>query len=179
MAKTRYKIKQNHIPYFQTATIVGWLPIFTRPETVQILLDSFQWLRENRQFELYGYVILENHLHFISSSPEHSKAIQMFKSYTARKIIDYLLEKNVQMILQQLSYYKLKHKVQSRYQLWQEGSHSKEIINSDMMRQKLDYIHNNPVKRGYVSQPEHWRYSSASNYAGQERLIEVTMLDLT
>ncbi|MDM8560683.1 hypothetical protein [Candidatus Parabeggiatoa sp. HSG14] len=179
MARTRYKIKQNHIPYFQTGTIVGWLPIFTRVETVQILLDSFQWLRENKQFELYGYVILENHLHFVSSSPEHSKAIQMFKSYTARQIIDYLIEKNVHKILQQLSYYKLKHKVQSRYQLWQEGSHPEEIINADMMRQKLDYIHNNPVKRGYVNKPEHWRYSSASNYAGQAGLIDVSILDLT
>ncbi|MGH8554076.1 MAG: hypothetical protein ACREUD_00610 [Gammaproteobacteria bacterium] len=42
-----------------------------------------------------------------------------------------------------------------------------------MMRQKLDDIHQNPVKRGYVDQPEHWRYSSARNYAGQEGLIEV------
>ena len=41
------------------------------------------------------------------------------------------------------------------------------------MRQKLDYIRHNPVKRGYVDQPEHWRYSSARNYAGQEGLIEV------
>jgi putative transposase len=42
-----------------------------------------------------------------------------------------------------------------------------------MMRQKLDYIHQNPVKRGYVDQPEHWQYSSARNYARQEGLIEV------
>jgi hypothetical protein len=42
------------------------------------------------------------------------------------------------------------------------------------MRQKLDYIHHNPVKRGYVDLPEHWRYSSARNYLGQPGLIEVT-----
>ena len=101
MSRSRYTIKQNNIPYFQTATIVGWIPIFTRIDTVQIILDSLQWLKANRQFELYGYVILENHLHFISSAPEHNKAIQTFKSYTARKIIGYLLEKNVQMLLQQ------------------------------------------------------------------------------
>lgn len=46
-----------------------------------------------------------------------------------------------------------------------------------MMRQKLDYIHNNPVKRGYVSEAVHWRYSSASNYAGKMGLIEVDILD--
>ncbi|MGX0892830.1 hypothetical protein AB7M22_004838 [Pseudomonas sp. ADAK2 TE3594] len=41
------------------------------------------------------------------------------------------------------------------------------------MRQKLDYIHYNPVKRGYVDLPGHWRYSSAMNYAGMEGLIEI------
>ena len=41
------------------------------------------------------------------------------------------------------------------------------------MREKLDYIHNNPVKRGYVADACHWRYSSAQNYAGKEGLIEV------
>lgn len=42
-----------------------------------------------------------------------------------------------------------------------------------MMRQKLEYIHNNPVKRGYVDDPLCWRYSSARNYAGQEGIVEV------
>lgn len=43
-----------------------------------------------------------------------------------------------------------------------------------MMRQKIEYIHNNPVKRGYVDKPTDWRYSSARNYAGMEGLIPVT-----
>lgn len=47
------------------------------------------------------------------------------------------------------------------------------ILNETMMRQKLDYIHNNPIKRGYVAQAEHWRYSSAANYFGGEGLIEI------
>jgi hypothetical protein len=42
-----------------------------------------------------------------------------------------------------------------------------------MMRQKIDYIHYNPVKRGFVDEPEHWRYSSARNYAGLPGLIDV------
>ena len=48
------------------------------------------------------------------------------------------------------------------------------IQNDEMMRQKLDYIHLNPVKRGFVDDPAHWRYSSARNYAGQEGVIPVT-----
>jgi hypothetical protein len=43
------------------------------------------------------------------------------------------------------------------------------------MRQKIAYIHDNPVKRGYVDLPEHWRYSSARNYLGQAGLLEVNV----
>ena len=44
------------------------------------------------------------------------------------------------------------------------------------MKQKIEYIHHNPVERGYVDKAEHWRYSSARNYAGEEGLIEVERL---
>lgn len=47
------------------------------------------------------------------------------------------------------------------------------IFNETIMHQKLDYIHLNPVKRGYIDQAEHWRYSSARNYAGQTGLTEI------
>src|SRR5438876_578372 len=52
-------------PYFLTCTVVGWLPVFTQPETVQILNDSWRFLQDNGRLTIYGYVILENHLHLI------------------------------------------------------------------------------------------------------------------
>lgn len=42
-----------------------------------------------------------------------------------------------------------------------------------MMKNKIDYIHNNPVKRGYVDEGKHWRYSSARDYKGLEGLLDV------
>jgi hypothetical protein len=45
------------------------------------------------------------------------------------------------------------------------------------MREKLDYIHHNPLKRGYVDRAEPRRYSSARNYAGQAGQIEVDRWD--
>jgi hypothetical protein len=120
-------------------------------------------------------VILENHLHLIASSPELNKEIGDFKSFTARKIIDLLQEKNVRTILEQLRYAKAHHKADREYQLWQEGSHPKIMENEEVMKQKLDYIHLNPGKRGYVDRPEEWRYSSARSYAGKEGLLSVTM----
>jgi putative transposase len=173
MGRSRYRIRQDQVRYFHTCTVVGWMPVFTRPETVQILLDSFVHLQTHDAFFLYGFVVLENHLHFISSADNHSDCIRRFKSFTARKIIDYVENKKVAMLLRQLAYYKRRHKRESTYQLWQEGTHPEEILNETMMREKLEYIHTNPEKRGYVDDPCHWRYSSARNYAGEQGLIPV------
>ena len=65
------------------------------------------------------------------------------------------------------------HKTDRNHQFWEEGSHPQEIQNIKMLHQKLDYIHQNPVKRGYIDNAEDWRYSSARNYAGKDGLIEV------
>lgn len=173
MGRTRYKITEAEKPHFLTMTINNWLPIFTRPDTVNIILESWKHLQKNESMKLYAYVILENHLHLVAESNDLIKLVQQFKSYTARKIIDYLQTNQVNHLLRQLAYHKKAHKTQSTYQLWQEGTHPQLMIDADMLRQKIDYIHYNPVKRGYVENAEHWRYSSASNYQGKEGLIEV------
>jgi REP element-mobilizing transposase RayT len=175
MSRTRYHIfvNEQEYSYFLTCTIVGWLPMFTRPEAVQIVLDSWKHLQQNSEFRLLGYVILENHLHLIARSPELSDAIQRFKSFTARRIIDLLRDAGAHVLLDQLERLKLDHKTESTHQFWQEGSQPKQIRTDRIMWQKLEYIHFNPVKRGYVDDPVHWRYSSARNYARMPGLIDV------
>ena len=84
-----------------------------------------------------------------------------------------MTEKQANHVLDLLQHYRLYYKIDRTYQLWQEGSHPQVIQGLDMMRQKVEYIHNNPVQRGYVDEPIHWRYSSARNYAGMEGLISV------
>ncbi len=56
------------------------------------------------------------------------------------------------------------YKEESDYQVWQEGYHPQAIESDAVMEQKLTYLHNNPVKRGLVAAPEHWRYSSAHEW---------------
>jgi putative transposase len=174
VARSRYKILNDNYPYFHTCSVVGWLPVFTRPETVSIVLDSFTHLQVEGDFTLYGYVIMENHLHFVSQSNDHSNQIRRFKSYTARKIIDYLQESNASSVLKHLEFYRKKYKTDSQHQFWQEGTHPQQISSEEVMQQKLEYLHYNPVKRGYVDDALHWRRSSARNYAGLEGLIEIT-----
>ena len=143
-----------------------WLPVFTRPETVQIVLDCWRYQRKEADLKLYGYVVLENHLHFVAQAKNLNKCVSSFKSFTARQIIDYLQAQHVEQLLTRLRFSKRAHKLDREYQFWQEGIHAELVFSEAMMREKLDYIHANPVKRGYVNLPEHWRYSSAANYAG-------------
>ncbi len=173
MGRDRYKIYDNAYPHFLTCTIAGWTPIFTRQSTVDIVLESWNYLRENREFRLFAFVILENHLHLIASSPNLAVDIGDFKSYTARRIIDFLKSTGQRKTLKLLRYHKKRHKTDREFQLWEEGSHPKEIDSDEMMWQKIEYIHDNPVKRGYVDLPEHWRYSSARNYMQLPGLIYV------
>jgi len=171
--RSRYKIFESEYPYFMTCTIVGWLPVFTRQEAVQVIFDSWRFLHENDRLEIYGYVILENHLHLVAAANDLSKEIGDFKSFTARRIIDLLHERNARTLLDQLSWHKARHKTDREFQLWQEGSHPQQVQTSDVMRQKLEYMHQNPVARGYVDEAVHWRYSSARNYAGMAGLFPV------
>ena len=173
MPRSRYTIRHDAAPHFMTATVNHWLPLFTRPARVNIILDSWRYLQREAGLMLYGYVILENHLHLVAAAPELGHTMQRFKSHTARQIVDCLEQQGSARLLELLALFKRPHKTGSVYQVWEEGYHPQLIETEAAMRQKLEYIHQNPVKRGYVDCPEHWRYSSARDYAGQAGLIEV------
>ncbi len=173
MSRTRYRIFEQAPPYFVTCTVVAWLPIFANPWAVEIVLGSWRFLQRERGVRLFGYVIMENHLHWIAAAQELPAQLGRFKSYTARRIIDELVGRGFSSLLDELRYHKLPHKADQEHQLWQEGSHPEQIQNTAMMRQKLEYMHNNPLRRAYVDDPVHWRCSSARNYAGLPGLIDV------
>lgn len=173
MPRSRYRVLQPDHPHFLTATANHWLPLFAKPEAVAVVLDCWRYLQREAGLRIFGYVILENHLHCIAQSDDLARDIQRFKSYTAREIVALLERKMDARLLKLLALLKRPHKTESTYQIWEEGNHPQLVESAAVMRQKLEYIHQNPVKRGYVDRPEHWRYSSARDYAGMEGLIEV------
>jgi len=172
MGRSRYQIHEPQAPHFLTCTVIQWLPLFAQPENARIVLDCLRYLQGEGRLVLYGYVLLENHCHLIAGGEELAKAIASFKSWTARRIVE-RLEALHSPALDLLALHKARHKTDREHQVWQEGSHPQLIQNETMMRQKLEYLHNNPVARGYVDDPVHWRYSSARNYAGLPGLLKV------
>ncbi len=173
MGRSRYKIYEPTHPHFVTCTILNWLPIFTRKESVTIILDSLKHLQKRENLKLYAYVILENHLHLIVQSDDVSTSMGHFKSFTAKALLKLLQKENAHTLLKQFQFYKKAHKTDRTYQIWQEGYQPKLMQTDEMMLSKIQYIHDNPVKRGYVDDPTHWRYSSARDYDGISGLITV------
>ena len=174
MARSRYKIIEKKEPHFLTCTIVDWIPLFTDISIINILLESMTFLQKQKRLILYSYVIMKDHLHLIASAINLSKEIGNYKSFTARKIVDMLKESGDKYLLSKLRSAKLSHKKKSTYQVWQEGSHPEAIQGPEMMRQKIEYIHYNPVRAKYVENPVDWKYSSSSNYELGYGVLEVT-----
>ncbi|MCX5889380.1 MAG: transposase [Deltaproteobacteria bacterium] len=176
--RSRYKIAELESPHFITCTIVGWLPVFTRQRYLDIITASLTFCRQQKGLRLHAYVILDNHLHLVVSSDNLSQVIRDFKRHTAKEIQAVARQDDKLWLLKQFEFFKGGHKGESQHQVWQEGFHPQAITTEDMLRQKLDYIHYNPVRSGLVDRPEDWRHSSARNYLDQTGVLEIDLVEL-
>ncbi|MGB0807143.1 MAG: REP-associated tyrosine transposase [Salibacteraceae bacterium] len=166
---TGYQIKEQDQLYFLTFQIVEWVDIFTRKENRDIVIENLKYCNENKGLEIYGYVIMSNHIHLLlrSDSNELSKTIKEFKSYTAKQILKSIesgTESRRDWMLNVFKDAAFNHKRNSTYQLWTHENHAEHIYSNKFMEQKLNYIHPNPVRAGLVLKEEDYVYSSAINY---------------
>ncbi len=173
MGRDRYRFRGEAEPHFVTCTTVRWIRLFDIQSLASILLESWRFLQDGGRMTIFAYVVMGTHVHFIAQARRLSREVAAFKSYTARRIIQQLREENRQDILRTLEAFKAAHKTDRRYQVWQEGGHPIRIMGSAMMKQKVAYIHRNPVKAGLVPRARDWRLSSARNYEGMAGAIDV------
>ncbi|MEO8666858.1 MAG: transposase [Ignavibacteria bacterium] len=176
--RTSYKILNPEFPYFITSTIVNWLYIFTHEKYFDLLFNNLCFYQDKYELDIIAYVIMKNHFHLICKGRQLEKAIQSLKSYTAKLIIKELKKDKSNSVLEKLRNYKPSYKNESQYQVWQEGYHPQEMVNKYILMQKIEYIHFNPLRKGYVEKAEHWKYSSAGFYLdGRESKLRITRYD--
>ncbi len=169
--------------YFLTMTVVDWVDIFTRPAYRHILLDSLKFCQEKKGLELYAWCLMSNHLHMIAAAREGchlSNILRDFKHFTSRKITEAIAQENESRkdwMLHRFAYAASVNAKSERYKFWQDGNEAKEIHSNDFLQQKVDYLHLNPVRAELVSEPEHYTYSSAIDYAGGKGLLNVILVE--
>lgn len=102
------------------------------------------------------------------------------KSFTSRKlreeIKEHPRESRKEWLLWMFERAGKKNGNNSDWQLWQQHNHPIALSYTWMMSQRLNYLHMNPVKAGFVLEPEHWKYSSAIDYSGGKGLLKVLLL---
>jgi REP element-mobilizing transposase RayT len=180
---TGYQIKDQDALYFLTFQIVDWLDVFTRKVYKDIIIDSFKYSIENKGFDLFAYVIMSNHVHLIahSSTGQLSSAIRDIKKFTSKRIINTLLEVNESRkdwLLNRFKFRASQHTRNEVYQVWTHENHAVLLYSNEFIREKIDYIHENPVRAGIVRNPEDYLYSSARNYASLNAPIDIQVLVL-
>jgi REP-associated tyrosine transposase len=155
--------------YFLTFTVVGWMDVFTRQHYCDIILESLEFCRQHKQLEVFAYVIMSNHIHLIARQKEGklNEVIRDFKSFTAKKIIQEIetnpQESREDWLLHLFKYHAKFKKQNTKYQFWQKTNHPTELDTTIIFEQKVDYINNNPVKNGCVTNAESYSFSSANN----------------
>lgn len=162
----RYKVIPGEAyPYLITCTIVRWLPVFVSGQYFQIVVNSLQHLRQNRSLAVHAYVIMPTHFHAIVTADNNDLPGLMrdFKKFTSRTIYQTAEHEN-NVLLTWMFQQAAKNDPCSRFKVWQDEYHPKAIISLDVFRQKAEYVHNNPVRKGLVLKAENWYYSSANLY---------------
>ena len=155
MPTSRVATDLNSGTYFLTLTIQRWYYLFDRYNRWEILADSLGYCIAYKALELNGYVFMLNHLHLIVTSPDMAGFLRDFKMFTSKKFKENL-------VTHEPSVLSLFVDDKGQYRFWTDGNAPKKIESPGFYLQKLNYIHENPVRKGYVARPEYWFWSSAN-----------------
>ena len=160
MVSVRLTISKDDPCLFITAVAKNRLQVFQTDAIKQITCRAIDEARTSCGFLLFAYVIMPDHLHLLTDSPrEPSIVLQFIKGIVSRRVLGYLKEMKYEASLRKLEHddWKRNH----RYSLWQHDSDVFSIVSESTFMQKINYIHENPVRAGLVERPEDYRWSSA------------------
>jgi putative transposase len=179
----KYKFVDSEGLYFVSFAVVNWIDVFIRNEYKDILLDSWNYCIKNKGLEIFAWCIMTSHVHMIIAANQNKpeNIMRDMKSYSAnhlrKAITDNNEESRKEWMLWMMERAGKKNSNNKGFQFWQQDNHPILLETNEMMEQKLDYIHDNPVEAGFVDEPENYLYSSARDYAGIKGLIDISYIE--
>ncbi len=185
----KYKFNDPEGTYFMTISVVGWVDVFTRPELKHTIVDSLKYCQKEKGLVINAWCLMPSHLHLIGRTAKAalqvdqvtlSEIMRDFKKFTSKeivKVINRINESRREWMLAMFSQVADALKRVENYKVWQDGNHPELIFSVDFQKQKLDYLHFNPVEAGFVDEPEYYLYSSARDYRTNKKgLLEIELL---
>lgn len=180
----RYKVRESWMPHFITTTVVGWADALSREMYKEIIIDSLKYCREHKGLWIYAWVIMSNHIHLIVSASGNGQLpdiVRDFKKFTSRALIKAInenpQESRKQWLMNMFRFAGSGNKANDVFQFWQQDYHPIALSSDLIITQRLNYLHENPVRAGIVWEPQHYKYSSAVDYYEQKPgLLNVELL---
>ncbi|MBN2730116.1 MAG: transposase [Bacteroidales bacterium] len=133
--------------------------------------------------EIFAWCIMTNHIHLIYRSVNGEKPEQIlgdFKRFTSKALVKAIQdnpgESRKEWMLEIFKKCADKSSNVENFQFWRHDNKPIEFWSNKVIDEKLDYIHNNPVNEGFVSKPEDYSYSSATDYCGIKGLLDDVVL---
>ena len=172
----RFLVSQDSPALYITVVTKDRLPVFKTERMKEILCNAIDEARTSAGILLFAYVVMMDHLHLLTS--RHSttyEVLRRIKGVTARRVIDYLKENSYWGSLA-----KLQHAVRERnfrYSLWQVEKNVLPVFSEGMFMEKVNYIHQNPVRAGLAQRAVEYRWSSARIWQGCQDEKEPLLVD--
>jgi putative transposase len=170
-------ISRDEPAFYITAVAKDRLPIFRTDAIKVITCNALDEARKSARFSIYAYVIMPDHLHVITDSHRKpSETLRYINGIISRRVIDHLKAHGHNASLQ-----KLRHETKERgyrYSLWDHHSNVFSIYSEDTLMQKVNYIHQNPVRAGLVRNAEDYRWSSVRCWKHCPLKDEPLMVDI-
>ena len=164
--------------YFVTTNTINRRKIFTDETAAKFLLMCIGYNKFMLNFRLFGYVIMPDHLHMLLQTSEDSEKynlsfiMKQIKGNFARKYNEWFQhrESEIKCNRQLIAGYKKDAQGHFYRPVWQESFYDIALRDSKQVREKIEYMHWNPVKAGLVEHPKQYEFSSYQQYYGEKRL---------
>lgn len=177
-----YKFHNPNAAYFVSfvpkAFGIKWLPVFTKKEYIDIVLNCLRFCQKNKGMEIYSWIIMPNHMHLVFQSMDGQPPELLlgdFKRFTSNAIVKAIKENpeelNREFYLARFRVSASKSSNVKHHQFWRHDNRPIELWSNHVIAQKIRYIHNNPVVAGLVNYPEDYEYSSAVDYSGEKGVV--------
>jgi putative transposase len=172
----RLRVRDDAALYYLTYSAVDWLPVFVSQPACKIITDSLGFCHREKHLRINAFVIMPTHMHLIvfdadMDSGRLLRSLADFRKYTGRQLSDYCIHHGPKCFIETLRDEAIADRER---RFWQPSRHPEAILEENFWRQKLDYLHENPCRKGLVRRADHWRYSSAAWYLSDgAQLVDV------
>ena len=154
--------------YFVTLTVIDWIDVFTRRQYNDFIIENLAFCQQHKNLNIYAYVIMTNHIHLVANVTDGSlgEVLGHFKSYTSKKLFEMIAgntqESRREWMLKAFERAGKYNPLNEHHQFWQNGNYPVLLYSPAVIEQKINYIHDNPVKAGLVGAAHEYWYSSAN-----------------